>query len=511
MSETQEVQTTKILIDGVEHEAPLGGRLIDFLQDIGKIIPHFCYHPGLPVDASCRQCQVESKGKSSKPGLIVSCRETIVEGMDILTQSEPVDVARAGVIEFLLKNHPLDCPICDKAGECSLQDNAYETGQDHGRSHEDRHHFPKRKDLGEKILLDNERCILCRRCIRFFDHVTGEPQLKVSDRGERSILETFFDEPLHGNYQGNIVDLCPVGALTLKHFRFKSRPWFLHPTNTICGSCSRGCNTVVDVRDGKILRIRPRYNEDVNGYWMCDEGRLDFDIYNQGVEEGRLEEAMVLGPDGQLHRNKIQDAIDKLAEALVTGSGKVILLLSPWATQEEGETFHRLVSTLDPKNVLAGFYQPTESRKGDDLLRTDEDAPNCRGLRETGLEAIDEGRLATTLEDNLGSSTVFLTGFGLDALLPDTIKLRIKGAGQLLFHGFRLAHFPFSKIAIPAMSPMEKNGYWINGDGRKQYLRPALQAPRTILEDVALYAGLYAALHARLNSQKDLAGEGAQA
>jgi len=494
MSEVKESQMTKILVDGVEHEAPVGARLIDYLHEIGKVVPHFCYHPGLPVDASCRQCQVESKGKSSKPGLIASCRETIVEGMNILTDSEPVDVARAGVIEFLLKNHPLDCPICDKAGECSLQDNAYETGQDHGRSHEERHKFPKRKSLGDKILLDNERCILCRRCVRFFDHVTGESQLKVFDRGDRSILGTFFDEPLTGNYQGNIVDLCPVGALTLKQFRFKSRPWFMHPTNTICGSCSKGCNTIVEVRDDKILRIRPRYNEDVNGYWMCDEGRLDFDAYNQGLSEARLKEAQILGTDGELHRSKTTDAVDQLARALLDGEGKTILLLSPWATLEEGEAFHRAVSGLDPKRVLSGYYQPTASGKGDDLLRTDEDAPNCRGLREIGLAAIEEGLLSKTLEDNLGSSSVFLTGYGLGDLLPDAIKLRIKGAGQLFLHGFNLTHFPFARIAFPALSPMEKTGYWVNVDGQKQYLRPALKAPRTITEDVALYGHLHRSL-----------------
>ncbi len=506
MSEAKEIQMTKILVDGVERQAPLGARLIDYLQEIGKVIPHFCYHPGLPVDASCRQCQVESQGKSSKPGLIASCREMIVEGMDILTQSEPVDVARAGVIEFLLKNHPLDCPICDKAGECSLQDNAYETGQDQSRSHEERHHFPKRKDLGEKILLDNERCILCRRCVRFFDHVTGESQLKVFDRGDRSILGTFFDEPLHGNYQGNIVDLCPVGALTLKQFRFKSRPWFLHPTNTICGSCSKGCNTIVEVRDDKILRIRPRYNEAVNGYWMCDEGRLDFDTFNRGIEERRIEEAMVLGEDGNLQRSKTSDAVDALASALRSAKGRHILLLSPWATLEEGEAFHRAVSSLDQNQMLAGFYQPRPSGKGDGLLRTDEDAPNCRGLREMGLTAIDEASLSKVLDENLGSASVFLTGFGLNRLLPDAIKLRIKGAGQVFFHGFGLTSFPFARIALPALSPMEKTGYWVNEDGRKQYIRPALRAPKTIMEDVELYS----LLHRSLSHQKDLAGEGAE-
>ncbi|MEZ5988503.1 MAG: 2Fe-2S iron-sulfur cluster-binding protein [Planctomycetota bacterium] len=490
--------TTRILVDGVEHEAPLGGRLIDFLNDLAKDVPHFCYHPGLPIDASCRQCQVESKGKSSKPGLIVACRETIVEGMEILTGSPAVEQARAAVMEFLLKNHPLDCPICDKAGECTLQDNAYRTGQDEGRTHEPRRHLPKRKDLGDKILLDNERCILCRRCIRFFDHVTGEPQLKVFSRGDRSWLGTFFDEPLTGNYQGNIVDVCPVGALTLKKFRFRSRPWFMQRTNTVCGSCSRGCNTVVETRDDEILRIRPRLTPEVNGFWMCDEGRLDYDAYNLGADDGRLVEPAVADAGGALATATLDEAVAALARWLREGDGQAVALLSPWATLEDGAAFAALCEALGDGLAAAGFFQPAPSGRGDALLRTDEDAPNCRGLREAGLTAIDAASLERLLDEKLaahhGRARILLSGYGLDRLLPDGIKLRAKGVGEVALHGHVLASFPFARLAIPARTPMEKAGYWVNLDGRRQYLRPALKAPASVPDDAAFLARVAAEL-----------------
>jgi NADH-quinone oxidoreductase subunit G len=482
--------TTTILIDGVEYEAPLGMRLLDYLTEIGKDIPHFCYHPGLPVDASCRQCQVESKGKSSKPGMIVACRESIIPEMVIHTDSEAAKKARQGVMEFLLVNHPLDCPICDKAGECTLQDNAYETGQGEGRSHEERRKLPKRKSLGDKILLDNERCILCRRCIRFFTHVTGEAQLIVTDRGDRSVLTTFMDEPLHGDYQGNIVDVCPVGALTLKKFRFESRVWFLHETKSVCGLCSKGCNTTVDVRDNEVLRIRPRHNPDVNGYWMCDEGRLTFDCVNTKPEDGRFVIPTVGGNEVQL-----SEALAALRSE-VEGKKQATLVLSPFATLEEGAAFQALAKAWESAGiqVQARFLQPDPSGRGDKILRTDEPAPNCRGLRELGIEAIRPSELSN-------ASNLVMIGFGQDRLLHESALFQDE---SILFWQAHGCHgLPKAKVVVPVRTIFEKNGYWVNEAGQKQYVRASLKPPMTTPDDLELLA--------QLTSLFADAAEGAQA
>ncbi len=480
-NETKEPEKVRIVVDGVEYEAPAGGRLIHFLEQIGKDIPRFCYHPGLPVAASCRQCQVESKGKGPRPGVIVSCRERIVDGMEIETQSPAARTARRAVMEFLLLNHPLDCPICDKAGECMLQDTAYGTGQAEGRTVEPRRHLPKRRSLGDKILLDNERCILCTRCVRFFEHVTGEPQLTIVDRGDRSYLDTFLGEPLRGNYQGNIVDICPVGALTLKKFRFRSRPWFMHSTETVCGLCSRGCNITVDVRDNRILRIRPRFNAAVNSWWMCDEGRLDYDAFNMRPEDGRLAEALVRDA-GETRPAELEEALEAAAAALK--SGPVLALLSPFATLEEGRAFRALFEDLP--GAEAGFLAPRAAAKADRILHTDEPAPNRRGLAdEVGLTQWP----ASEPPDPRGRA-VLLFGFGLDVFLPRAFREALGEACALVVHGHRAPAFGKPSVLIPARTPMEKTGTWINTDGLAQALRPALKAPVLVPEDLEVLAGL---------------------
>ncbi len=476
-----ETRMTTIKVDGVEHEAPLGGRLLDFLESIGKVVPRFCYHPGLSVAASCRQCQVESVGKGPRPGTIVSCRERIVEGMEIHTDSEAARKARAGVMEFLLLNHPLDCPICDKAGECMLQDTAYGTGQAAGRTVEPRRHLPKRKSLGDKILLDNERCILCTRCVRFFEDVCGEPQLTVVDRGDRSYLDTFLGEPLRGNYQGNIVDICPVGALTLKKFRFRSRPWFMTSTPSVCGLCSRGCNITIDVRNNRILRIRPRFHGEINRWWMCDEGRLDFDAYNMQPEEGRLAEPLIRDGEGE-RPAELSELLALAAE--FCREGPALALLSPFATVEEGEAFRDCFAGLD--GARAGFLAPGRSARADRLLHTDDPCPNRAGLsRIEGLEAVAPSEIG-----DCAGKTVFLSGFGLDVLLHGEARTALGRAERLIVHGHRRPGFGNPALLIPARTPAEKNGRWVNGSGIEQRIRPALRAPTLVPDDLEVFRGL---------------------
>jgi len=481
---TEAAKTTPITIDGVEYNAPLGGRLLDFLISIDKKIPHFCYHPGLPVDASCRQCQVESKGKGPRPGPVVSCRTSIMEGMEFETGSETALEARRAVMEFLLLNHPLDCPICDKAGECTLQDNAYETGQARGRTSEPRRRLDKRKSLGDKILLDNERCILCRRCVRFFSSITGEPQLTVTDCGDRSVLETFCDEALTGEYQGNIVDVCPVGALTLKKFRFQTRVWFLEQTKTICGLCSKGCNITAETRDHKLVRIRPRHTPEVNGYWMCDQGRLDFDYANLDPEAGRLVYPKAQEVDGSRREIEREDAYRQILELFRACSEQRLLLLSPFASLEEGEAlldFSRALQEAGYEHRL-GFMKPENDGTADDLLRTGEPAPNVRGLEETlGMKGIS----STELESG---DELFAFGFGLERLC-DGSKIH---AQVWQSHSERSS--ASARLLLPCRTPFERSGYWVNSEGRKQYSRAALSMSSGIPCERTLFQALTKAL-----------------
>ena len=260
----------------------------------GVDIPHYCWHPKLSIDGSCRLCQVEIEGV---PKLQIACNTPVTDGMVIHTQSERVEKAREGVMELLLVNHPLDCPICDQAGECKLQDYAFEYGQQHARTEEPRRALKKRVDLGPTIVFDQERCILCRRCVRFCREVPGTGELAVFTRGDHSVIETFPDQPLSNDYSMNVADICPVGALTTKDFRFKIRVWFLEDVPGVCTGCSNGCNVHLGVANNRVYRYVPRRNDAVNQTWICDEGRLSYKRINA---DDRLDAPAVRGADGAL-------------------------------------------------------------------------------------------------------------------------------------------------------------------------------------------------------------------
>src|SRR6185369_2582866 len=257
-------------------------------------VPHYCYHPKLPVAGNCRMCLVEfgtpAMGPDRKlilnadgspriarsPRPAIACATPISPGMEIYTNTAGVTEMRKAVLEFLLINHPLDCPICDQAGECKLQEYSVDYGQAESRFVEEKVHKPKRVDLGPRIVLDDERCILCTRCIRFTRDIVGDDALGIISRGSRSTLAGYPGKAFDNNYTLNTVDICPVGALTSKDFRFQMRVWFLKETRSVCSSCATGCNIIVGSREEKIYRLEPRENDAVNSCWMCDYGRLNY-------------------------------------------------------------------------------------------------------------------------------------------------------------------------------------------------------------------------------------------
>ena len=454
---------TKIVLNGREVECDPKKPLIAACHEHASHVPMYCYHPGLSPVGSCRICQVEVKQGDAPARVVVACRTPVAEGMQVNTEAPKAHEARRQCLEFLLKNHPLDCPICDKAGECDLQDYAFMEGQGEGRSVEPRRKLEKRQPLGDVIVLDQERCILCSRCVRFFEEVTKKPQLTVAGLGARSTIETFADRPLEGNYQGNVADICPVGALTLKEFRFQARVWNLSKTPSTCGECSRGCSITVEVlRRREVKRLRPRPNPLVNQYWMCDHGRFAFHRFES---EGRLAGALVRGADG-LEPVEPAAALDEVAD-LVRTHGAPLFLASPWLTQEEGAAAKALPGTH-------AFVSPAPSALKDDFLHTGDPCPNRRGLTELGFEALaPEAALARLRAANLvllvGERAAELLGSEALAALPATLRLVVLDTHAL--------HVPAACVEIGVPDSCERTGTWVNVDGQRGALAIARAAP----------------------------------
>jgi len=471
---------TKIQINGREVEADPKQPLIRACHDQGVDVPMYCYHPGLAPVGSCRICQVEVAGAPGQPSRVVAaCRTPVSEGMVVSTDTPKAHDTRRECLEFLLKNHPLDCPICDKAGECDLQDYAFNEGQGKGRSSEPRRKLEKRKSLGDVIVLDEERCILCSRCVRFFTDVTKKAQLTVEGLGSHSVINTYMDKPLEGNYQGNLADICPVGALTSKKFRFQARVWNLSKTLSTCGECSRGCSISVEsLRAKQVKRIRPRYNAAVNQWWMCDTGRhalapLTRALAPEGeVLGGRLRTAAVRGYNG-LECSDDVAALDLAADMLASHPGTLVIV-SPFATQEEAKAALALAQAL---KATPQFVSPAPNALKDDLLHTGDPCPNRRGLLELGFGALAPADALAALAVApsavlAGERVLELLGHAGLALLPKKLRL--------VAFDVEASDLASLDIAFPVPTHVEKSGHWINVDGRVGVLNVALPPPALV-------------------------------
>ncbi len=454
---------TKIVLNGREVEADPKKTLIAACHEHASHVPMYCYHPGLSPVGSCRICQVEVKQGETPARVVVACRTPVTEGMVVNTEAPKAHEARRQCLEFLLKNHPLDCPICDKAGECDLQDYSFLEGQGEGRSVEPRRKLEKRKSLGDVIVLDQERCILCSRCVRFFEEVTEKPQLTVAGLGARSTIETFADRPLEGNYQGNVADLCPVGALTLKDFRFQARVWNLTKTPSTCGECSRGCSITVEVlRKREVKRLRPRPNPLVNQFWMCDHGRFSFPRFGAGE---RLAGALVRGGAG-LEPVAPEVALDEIAD-LVRVHGAPLVVGSPWLTQEEGERARALGAQLF-------FVSPAPSDLKDDFLHTGDPCPNRRGLTALGFEALTPEAACERLA---GAKLALLVGERVAELLGAENLARLPASLRLVVLDTHPTDAPAAQVQLGVPDASERTGTWINVDGHAGPLGIARSAP----------------------------------
>ncbi len=459
----------KITIDGKELEFKEGQTVIEVASENGIYIPHFCWHPELSISGNCRMCLTEIE---KIPKLAIACSTYATDGMVVKTQSESVVKAREAVMEFILINHPLDCPICDEAGECKLQDYAFRYSRGESRMLEEKQHKPKRVPLGPRVMYDAERCIMCSRCIRFADEVAKNPQLTFIQRGDRTFVSVFPDEEFDDPYSMNTVDICPVGALTSRDFRFKSRVWEMSNTPSVCIGCSRGCNVNVWVRDNVIQRLTPRENPDVNKYWMCDFGRTKtFKFVNA--------ETRVDGPfikeNNELVKSNWEEALNLTAKRLKKFKpDETAFVASAFATVEDNHSFALLAKLLNAKYY--SYFSYVIPGSGDDILITEDKAPNALGAELVKFKA---NGVSNDLDEifekiKLGEiKAVYILeqAHDFDSYMLDALaKAEFVAVHATNFN--RLTEF--ADVVFPASSFAEKHGSFLNVDGILQRIKPAV-------------------------------------
>jgi NADH-quinone oxidoreductase subunit G len=466
-------ETVTLTLDGQEVTVPKGTTILEAAADLGTEVPHYCYHPGLSSPAMCRLCLVEVEG-APKP--MPSCVTAVAEGQVVRTMSAAAKKHREAVLEFYLVNHPLDCPICDMSGECELQDYVHLEGPRHGRSYEPKRVFG-RDDFGGDVLFYGDRCVMCTRCVRFMNEVEQDERLTVVERGSRSIIDTFFDEGLEGtHWHGNVVDVCPVGALVSKDFLHKERAWDLKHTASVCASCSQGCNVYLHSRDDLVQRVKPRENQEVNGWWMCDYGRMDYEWMNLG---DRLEAPLVKGDDGTRKAVGWKDALSEvLRRAEKLSDRSVRAVASARAGNEDLGALGALVGALgggetvfrapraEEEIVLKGFPK---------LARRRDLAPNVKGAGLLGMKRVGSADATGGLEGVADHSGIVLV-MG-DALADQREDFGAR-AGLYVYLGTHDS--PAAKAAdvvLPITTHAEQEGTFTNHEGRVQRFWPALEVP----------------------------------
>ncbi len=448
-------------IDGREAVVKPGTSVIEAAKRVGVEIPYYCYHKRLSIAASCRMCLVEV---SNVPGgkLVPACQNPVTEGVIVKTDTPKVKDQQRATLEFLLLNHPVDCAICDQAGECKLQDYYMRFDRAPSRLDMGKLQKGKRVELGPMVLLDQERCILCTRCVRFMREVAKAPQLGVALRGSRSVITAFPGQPLDSPYSGNVVDICPVGALTSRDFRFRGRVWFMSSARSICAGCSRGCNTFLDYLNEITYRYRPRENEAVNQEWMCDDGRLSYKPLNQErVIRARVGRGGALAPRAA--------AVEAAARVLKerAGTGRLAALFSPSASLEDLLAAARLASGgLGLSEVYQGGRP--DGRQDDFLKRADEN-PNRRGLelaaRAFGLSVHPFADLIEAVESGAVQAL-----WAVGAEVPDAGAAAALGKLEA-FVCQACNDGPLARAAtvlLPASPHAEADGTFVNFEGRPQ-------------------------------------------
>ncbi len=468
MSDAPAPPTVKFKIDGRPVEVPKGTNVLDACLKNGVDVSYFCYHPGLSAPAVCRQCLVEVVGQ---PKLVPSCYTPAVDNMEVITESERVLQARAQMLEFTLVNHPVDCPICDKAGECTLQKLYMEWDGHASRISHDKVHKPKAVDLGPNIVLDAERCILCTRCIRVCDEVAKQPQLVMRNRGDREELSVAPGTQLDNPYSINTVDVCPVGALTSKDFRFTMRAWELYKTESVCAGCATGCNDEIHHAQGRAWRLVPRLNPDVNKYWMCDEGRFTYhELADRRVVGARL------GGDPAPMEKAIAYAAGRIAAAREQKALGVVF--GAQATNEDLYLLGKVALDALAAQAFVGGRAPRPER-ADKILRSADMNPNSAGARLFARTGDGADALARALSDGKLRALWII---GEDVALPEAALASLRSLDVIVQASRENALTEAARVVLPAAMWAEVDGTFTNSPepagiaaGRVQRIRRALE------------------------------------
>jgi NADH-quinone oxidoreductase subunit G len=453
-----------VTIDGMTVQVPKGTSIIEAAKQAGVLVPHYCYHPSLPSPAVCRMCLVEVE---KAPKLMPACVTTVAEGQVVHTDSEQARKARTGVLEFLLINHPLDCPICDQAGECELQDYTFQEGRDGTRYGDYAKRYNPVEDFGPDVLYVANRCILCTRCVRFMDDVAGQPVLNVSERGDRAHIGIDEGHLLDHAWAGNVVDLCPVGSLISKDFLHKARAWDLDKTASICTGCSQGCNTMIDTRDNTVVRLRPRPNLDVNRHFICDHGRMDYRWMNRG---DRIEAPLLR--EGSRHvASDWAPALVRFGELAAKG-GNAVVLASGNASLEALGLVKTLLTrarlTLAVQVPLADAEEPLQGVPNLALRR--ERAANGDGARLLGY--------STDWQSAVQAASAADLVVLLDVTLTDAEAALVGGAAAVVVLGtLQGQELPAAQLILPVTTMAEEHGAFVNRDLRVQRYHQARSAP----------------------------------
>ena len=509
------METVTLTIDGRPVTVEKGRTVLQAAIDSGIKIPYYCYHPGLGIDGSCRVCIVKIE---KMPKLQTSCSTPAADGMVVMTQTPEVVEARSSVFEFLLINHPLDCPVCDKGGECPLQDFSYSYGPN-----ESRMEFPRRVfdgegvkadvDFGPTLMLNRNRCILCTRCVRFMKEVDTDPQISITDRGYGSEIATFREEGVHTLLSGNLMDVCPVGAITTKDYRFKSRPWDNpEAVDTICTLCEKGCNTTAWIKakpewakGAQLIRTTPRFNPEVNGYWMCDIGRFDY-RWIEGDE--RLQRPLVRG-DAGLEPTDWTNALAKVADRVTAaGNANLRFLISAHASLEELFLIGKIGGALGlPEDAVALSWRTRVKPQPPRVKFTipPVDAPNVNGAKDMGFPVRTGADGSADLAAFRGQveagevAALYVFDPGPDGSIGDmTWLVEAKRSGKLpllVVHGVLMTELAkVADIVLPGTAWVEKDAAYVNIDGRLQGASRAIASPGEAQEDWQVFVNVALAL-----------------
>lgn len=497
-----------LTIDGKEITVDPGITIMRAAEKLGIEIPRYCYHPGLSIVGQCRICLVEIE---KMPKLQIACYTPVAEGMVVYTNNERVKEAKQAILEFLLINHPLDCPVCDQAGECYLQIYYMEHGLYDSRFLEDKVRKRKALPIGQYIILDSERCILCSRCVRFCDEITHTHELEIINRGDHEEITTYPGREIYNKYSGCLADICPVGALTDRDFRFKMRVWYLEKENSICPLCANACNIEIHytlnrpwkAQSARLMRLKPRYNEAVNQWWMCDLGRYGYKFvdFNRLKNPCFREGSDLVPTDWDTAFSRVASGLKEIMDKY--GPKSIGVMASPQSTNEENYVLKKFFQQLGVRNI--DFRVPVkEPGYSDDFLIKVDKNSNTRGCELLGLAPSDggitvEGMLEACKEKKIRALYLVLHDI-VAQIGEEKVRDALCSLDLLVFHGSNMNDtVKYAHVVLPGATFAEKDGTFTNFAGRVQRINKAFKPLGQSLPDWEIIKGIAKSLDISLD------------